>query len=284
MQWAGISIEVETSAAEEAVTHLLTEAGCAGVALAGDGRLVTSYLPNDDRLDARLRQIRAALSLLATLGIDGVNPEPMVQMVDEEDWATAWKKYFKPTRVGRRLVVTPPWETPDLAPDDLPLVIDPGMAFGTGSHPTTRMCLILLEDYVRPGDAVADIGTGSGILAIAAKKLGADSVVAIDNDPLAVKIAGENAVVNRTQIEFGEAFPISELFDVIVANILADPIIAMADDFMEILKPGGVLILSGIIDTRENDVRFASEMAGASSLETLREGEWVALALRRASS
>ena len=144
---------------------------------------------------------------LPGFGITGAGTELTLRYVEEADWANAWKAYFKPFRVGRRLVVTPPWEHPDLTPDDIPLVIDPGMAFGTGSHPTTQLCLTALEDFVQPGQAVADVGTGSGILAIAAAKLGASPVAANDNDPLAVKIARENAAANGVSVTVTEALP-----------------------------------------------------------------------------
>jgi ribosomal protein L11 methyltransferase len=184
--------------------------------------------------------------------------------------------------VGRRLIVTPPWETPVLGAGDIPLVIDPGMAFGTGSHPTTQLCLTALEDYIQPGMRVADIGTGSGILAIAAAKLGAAEVVATDIDPLAVKIAAENFDINAVRIKTQEDLPTGP-FDLVVANILADVIIGMSELLAELVKPDGMLIASGIIDTREVDVRFAVESEGFAPLETRRQAEWVALMFRRSS-
>jgi len=180
-------------------------------------------------------------------------------------------------------VVTPPWETPMLVDGDLVLTIDPGMAFGTGSHPTTQLCLATLEDYVRPGQRVADIGTGSGILAIAAAKLGASEIVATDTDPLAVRIASDNVAVNGVRVQTQE-MPPKGTYDLVVANILADVIIGMAESLAGWVAPGGILIASGIIDTRESDVRLAVEGEGFSPLETRRDGEWVALVFRRGAA
>jgi ribosomal protein L11 methyltransferase len=202
--------------------------------------------------------------------------------VEEADWANAWKAYFKPFRVGRRLLVTPPWESPSLEPGDIPLVIDPGMAFGTGTHPTTQLCLIALEDLMQPGFSVADIGTGSGILAIAAAKLGASQVFANDNDPLAVKIARENAAQNHVSIIVTDDLP-EGAHQIVVANILADVIIGLASELIALLEPDGILIASGIIDTRENDVQSALSACGLHFQETRRLGEWVALIFRRAA-
>ena len=221
--------------------------------------------------------------LEGSFGITGAGTELTLHYVEEADWATAWKAFYKPFRVGRRLLVTPPWEHPELAPEDLPLVIDPGMAFGTGSHPTTQLCLTALEDYVRPGHSVADIGTGSGILAIAAAKLGAAPVAANDNDPLAVRIARENAAANGVSVEVTDDLPTGQ-HDVVVANILADVIIGMSEELHVLLAPGGTLIASGIIDTREADVRQALESIELTHSETRRQTEWVALVFRRAEA
>src|SRR5450432_882225 len=180
MRWASIRILInglDFPDADQAATSLLLNAGTDGVSLSigmyDEVTSVTGYLPEDDRLPSRLRQIEAALGMLPDIGLMGIGAEPAITFVEEEDWANAWKQYFKPIRVGRHFVVTPPWESPELAANERPLVIDPGMAFGTGTHPTTQLCLACLEDRVTPGMRVADIGTGSGILAIAARKVGA---------------------------------------------------------------------------------------------------------------
>jgi len=283
MRWAEISIDTQPGAVD-AVGQSLYGVGCVGFEVRETVQppAVAGYLPVDDRLEDRLTQLQDALAALPGFGIAGAGTELTLRYVEEADWANAWKAYYKPFRVGRRLVVTPPWESPDLAPDDIPLVIDPGMAFGTGSHPTTQLCLTALEDFVQPGGAVADVGTGSGILAIAAAKLGASPVSASDNDPLAVKIARENASANGVSVTVTDAMP-TGTYSVVVANILADVIIGLAADLIARVSPGGVLIASGIIDTRETDVQTALAALGLSHLKTRRQGEWVALIFRRAA-
>ena len=281
MRWAEIQIDAEADAVD-AVGAALYAAGCGGfeVREAAQPPAVAGYLPVDDRLEERLNTLQEALAGLPDYGVTGAGTALTLRYVEEADWATAWKAYYKPIRVGKRLVVTPPWETPDLGPDDLPIVVDPGMAFGTGSHPTTQLCLVALEEYVKPGKAVADVGTGSGILAIAAAKLGASRVAASDNDPLAVTIARENAAVNGVSVDVAETVP-PGLYTVVVANILADVLIGMANQLAEWTAPGGTLIASGIIDTREADVREAVEAAGFASKDTRHQGEWVALIFER---
>ena len=281
MRWAEIIVDTPIGAVD-AVGQALYGVGCGGfeVREAAKPPAVAGYLPVDDRLEDRLTQIQEALAALPGFGVVGVNTELTLKYVEEADWANAWKAFYKPFRVGRRLIVPPPWESPELASDDIPLVIDPGMAFGTGSHPTTQLCLIALEDYVQLGQSVADIGTGSGILAIAAAKLGASPVAANDNDTLAVRIAGENAAANNVSVAVTEALPLGT-YHILVANILADVIIGLADELISRLKPDGLLIASGIIDTREADVQNAMQALSLFHVETRRQGEWVALVFRQ---
>ena len=288
-RWAAIRIAVDGvnfPDAPQAVVDLLLSSGSAGVATdigaSDEVTAATGYLPEDERLAARLRQIDAALQLLPSLGVAGVSSEAAITYVVEEDWANAWKQYFKPIRIGRRFVVAPPWETPAVDAADRVIVIDPGMAFGTGTHPTTQLCLAALEDYITPAvKRVADIGTGSGILAVGAKTLAVPYVLATDVDPLAVTIARVNAAANGVVIDVRESPDWSQPFDLIVANILADTLIALADDFASALRPGGILIESGIIEEREDGVRLLTEAQGFAAIETRRQGEWVALIFRR---
>jgi len=281
MRWAEISIDAGPEAVD-AVGNALNTVGCGGfeVRETANPPAVAGYLPVDDRIEDRLAHLKDALALLPGYGVTGAGTDLTLRYVEEADWANAWKAYFKPTRVGRHLIVTPPWEYPALGLNDIPIIIDPGMAFGTGSHPTTQLCLAVLEDTIRPGQSVADIGTGSGILAIAAAKLGAANVAANDIDSLAVKIARENAEVNGVHIAIEETAP-TGTYDIVVANILADVIIEMSQALKGLLQPGGVLIASGIIDTREADVQNALEAASLSHLKTRRQDDWVAIIVQR---
>ena len=209
--------------------------------------------------------------------------------VNEEDWAIAWKKYYFPTKVGERLVVCPSWETYSPVEGEVVLTIDPGMAFGTGTHDTTRLCMQLLEEHVRPGDRLLDVGTGSGILAVSALLLGASAAVGVDIDEVAVRVANENAAANNVsdRVDFfaGDlADKASGRFRVVTANIVADVIIRLIPDLDRFLEPDGVFIASGIIDMREPDVMQALTAAGYRLAGRKESGGWVALAACRAGN
>lgn len=223
---------------------------------------------------------KAAIERLRTLGLgyDLGTLAMTVVSIDEEDWANNWKKYYKPLEIGERLLVLPSWEPcPDT--DRTVLKLDPGMAFGTGAHHTTRMCLEFLEKTVRPGDEMLDLGCGSGILSIASLLLGAKSAIAVDIDPIAEKIAYENAAMNGiTQKTFtvliGNVLSdaavqrrIAGKYPVVAANIVADVIVALAPLARPLVAEGGVLIVSGIIDERVGDVTAALRKAGFTVAE-----------------
>ena len=233
---------------------------------------------------ANIRQQFAAL-VQEDIGISLGTLIMDIQNVADEDWSEVWKKYYKPFRIGSHLVVKPTWESYATREDDLVVELDPGMAFGTGTHETTNMCMELLETHMQPGLRVMDVGTGSGILAIAAAKLGAPSILAVDIDPDAVKVARENVHHNRVEQQVrvvqgdlvkSEAMPC----ELAVANIVADAICMLAAPLTRHLVPGGLLICSGIIREREQDVQDALASAGYTPVQRLTKGEWVALCVK----
>jgi ribosomal protein L11 methyltransferase len=209
-----------------------------------------------------------------------------VEEVADRDWGEAWKAGLRPLALGR-VLVRPSWAKAEAPPGSVEVVLDPGMAFGTGTHPTTALCLAFLSDLLggRPGASVLDVGTGSGLLAIAAHKLGAVRVRANDNDPVAVEVARENASRNGVRVEVtGEPLAgIDGRYDVVVANILANTLVELAPEVAEHLAEGGVAAVSGILASQEDEVRAAYAAAGLTDAPALgrRDGEWSLLAFRR---
>lgn len=248
---------------------------------------VTIYVADNPQGMEELMQVRQILARLKAQDPDGKYGRLELEMkdVDEEDWSNAWKKYYHPVQVGEHLVVCPSWEAYDRQPDDVVLTLNPGMAFGTGTHDTTRLCMELLEKYITPQDTVLDVGCGSGILAITAALLGANKIIGCDIDEVAVKVAGENAALNGMQdrIAFHQGDLTSQVegsFQIICANIVADVIIRLSEDAGRYLAKDGIFITSGIIDTREQDVLNALEQNGFQVIERRTSGGWVALACK----
>ena len=248
---------------------------------------VTIYVADNPQGMEELAQVRQILARLKAQDPDGKYGRLELEMkdVDEEDWSNAWKKYYHPVQVGEHLVVCPSWEAYDRQPDDVVLTLNPGMAFGTGTHDTTRLCMELLEKYITPQDTVLDVGCGSGILAITAALLGANKIIGCDIDEVAVKVAGENAALNGVQdrIAFHQGDLTSQVegsFQIICANIVADVIIRLSEDAGRYLAKDGIFITSGIIDTREQDVLNALGQNGFQVIERRTSGGWVALACK----
>lgn len=216
----------------------------------------------------------------------GIENEVDTSSISEEDWANNWKTYFKPMEIGGKLLICPSWEQVPANSDRRVLSIDPGMAFGTGGHATTRLVLETLEGYITDQTELLDVGCGSGILSIAALLLGAKQIVGVDIDPLAVKTAIENGEINgmaapRYTILQGDlAQKVEGQYDVVVANIVADAIIALSPDASRFLKPKGVYIVSGIIDTREQDVLKALAQCHLSVAHRYESSGWVCLVCR----
>jgi ribosomal protein L11 methyltransferase len=254
---------------------------------------IKSYFSTTEDSAELLKEIEFFLKELALRQPGLVLSLPELSSVKTEDWSTSWKVNFKPLRIGRRLLIVPSWEEPHSQPDDIVLRLDPGMAFGTGGHETTRLCLELLEQIMDNmptllSPSVLDLGTGSGILAMAAVQLGAGRVCAVDIDPLAVEVARENLAINGLldQVECSTT-PLESLdgcFNVIMANILAEELVRLAPFLSERLSTGGSLVLSGILAEKEGLVRNGFSPQPLEYLDTLREGEWVALHYRKDST
>jgi ribosomal protein L11 methyltransferase len=299
--WIEITIEAEAAEAE-LVAEVLRDFGYQGVSLEQQGimpemyddgeappaesYLIRIYLPDDVRVPDQRRQIEAEL---ASRGL----PTPNYDQVRDQDWAEAWKAHYHPTRIGRHILVRPIWEEAEVQPGDVVIALDPGMAFGTGTHPTTQLCLASLEDHMRPGLDVLDLGSGSGILAIAAAKLGAAKVLAVDNDVLSVDASQENAEVNgvgdKVTALHGSLETVrgsARRFDLIVVNILARIIVQMSGEGLgQIVRPGGVAIFSGLIRDQLDEVTAALQQTGLEGTHVHYDpdSDWVAVEARRPS-
>jgi len=245
---------------------------------------VTAYLPEDSQTETRCRTLEKKLSLLEAQS--GLISRISYKTRDDEDWAHAWKAYFWPQKISRRLVVKPTWREYAPASDDIIIELDPGMAFGTGTHPTTALCAAMVEAYLQKGDGFLDVGTGSGILMIAAARLGAARVCGIDKDETAVQVAAANLKLNSIQphrFEVKVANLIdetSDAYDIIAANILTHVILELIVDIRRVLNPGGIFICSGIIEKKQRQVTRALQKIGFDIIETTVKEEWVAIASR----
>jgi ribosomal protein L11 methyltransferase len=304
--WLELSVEADIEAVE-AVSEILGRVAPAGTSvepafeLTDEGlgarvdpsrqAIVRAYLPARDEasLDRAVAETAEALGHLQAFGLRPIG-ELTTRVVNEADWAESWKAYFPVLRVGRRLVIRPTWRRHRTTPGDVVLALDPGMAFGTGLHPTTRLCLAAIESLADreavEGGRVLDVGCGSGILAIAAAKLGATRVLAIDTDPIAIEATGANAARNRLArriVARAGSLPTGEPpFRVVMANLIAGLLMSLAPLLRDEVAIGGVLLASGIFIDREAEVRDAFAAVGLDVVGRSAEGEWVALeAVRR---
>jgi ribosomal protein L11 methyltransferase len=279
-------INVECPSAETAA--LLTEGLFAFGAQAVEerGNALITYLPPPADPEELVERLRARLAQFAP----GARFDIRWEFQPERDWAEAWKRGLAPRRVGKRLIVAPSWTKPDAAADDIVITIDPQMAFGTGEHASTRGALRLLEPMVQPGMRVLDVGTGSAVLAIAAARLGADAVLAVESDADALISAAENvernAVSERVTLEqrLADDDYVSTLgtFDLIVANILSSVIVPLLPSFRRALRPRAALVVAGILLTEADDFRAAAQREGFGVSAEDSEDEWWSAALRRA--
>jgi len=244
----------------------------------GKFAVVKAYFAEEDNIKDILQYVNERLTELKEMGLDLGEAKVEHEKMYEEDWANTWKQYYKPSKVGEKIVVKPIWEEYEAKDGDLVVDLDPGMAFGTGTHETTRMCIQALERYVKEESTVFDVGCGSGILAIAAAKLGAKLAVGVDLDPVAVESSIENVGynnLNNIEILHGNLVEVIDgKADIVVANILAEIICILTDDVKRVLKDGGVFITSGIIHDRVDMVCEKLEATGFEVIEKNRDGEW----------
>lgn len=301
-QWLEIEI-VTSSEAADAVTGILYNTGVQGVAIIDskdveekkqssdgfdwvevdfleikNGAIVKAYYKEDEKFNEYLQYVKESVMNLEMFGLNKGEGKITVKKVNEEDWENNWKVYYKPTKVGKRIVVKPTWEEYEKSEDEVIIELDPGMAFGTGTHETTRLCMQALEKYVKSDSTVFDIGTGSGILAITAAKLNAKKVIGVDLDPVAVDAAKENVGLNNLsniEILYGNLMDVVDgKADIVVANILADIIKILAEDVKKFVVEGGCFIASGIILDRKDDVIEKLNECGFSIEEVNTDGEW----------
>ncbi len=290
MKWIELSIQTDAEGAEAAAAWL-------NEYVSGGAVIEQTITPEpSERLDpARTFTVRAFFSAEATEPLARAQEglwhlaqlrsmsAPQTRALAEEDWAEAWKKFYTILHLGQHLVIKPSWLAYTPAAEEIVVELDPGMAFGTGLHPTTRLCLAALEERMTPGARVLDVGTGSGILSIAAARLGAREIIALDVDPIAFETASRNVTISDVaqvvQVRHGSVELVQDgsPFDLVCVNILAQVIAEMAPSLSAVLKPGGAIIASGILDYKAEDVVDAFRAVGIRVIEKKQEEDWVAL-------
>ena len=304
--WQELTIHVHRDA-EEAVSNLMIETGSQGVAISDSadyvgqedrfGELypeveqsemiaIMAYYPDTLDIEEVKADLAARLADLTDFGLETGQVSLESQELAEEDWADNWKKYYEPARITHDLTIVPSWTDYEATAGEKIIKLDPGMAFGTGTHPTTKMSLFALEQVLRGGETVIDVGTGSGVLSIASSLLGAKEVFAYDLDDVAVRVAQENIALNpgmdNIQVAAGDLLRGVDLeADVIVANILADVLIHLTEDAYRLVKDQGYLILSGIISEKWDMVRASAEAAGFFLETHMIQGEWNACVFKK---
>lgn len=304
--WQELTITIHREA-EEAVSNLLIETGSQGVAISdsadyvgqedrfgelypeveqSDMIAITAYYPDTLDIDEVKVQLEKGLAELSGLGLETGEIRLESQALAEEDWADNWKKYYEPARVTHDLTIVPSWTDYEVGPGEKIIKLDPGMAFGTGTHPTTKMSLFALEQVLRGGETVIDVGTGSGVLSIASSLLGAKDIYAYDLDEVAVRVAQENIDMNANMdnihVAAGDLLKgVDTQADVIVANILADILVHLTDDAYRLVKDNGYLIMSGIIADKWDMVLEAAYSAGFFLETHMIQGEWNACVFKK---
>lgn len=299
MKYREITIHTKVEDLDELILQL-EERGITGLII-NDPRELPELMENKETYhwdyidESVIRELSADPSItfyleegteLASLLDESALLDADVKAVDDQDWLHRWKDYFEPAPITERFVVKPAWSTYTAGPGEQVIDMDPGMAFGTGTHATTRLCLQLMEKYLKPGDRVLDVGTGTGILSIAAAMLGSGEVLAVDIDPQAVTVAQDNIAKNHVDLTVRTVLAdltagIDFRADLVVANLMADLVVRLSNSVRGHLTEKGIYISSGIIQGKETSVRAALESSGFEVIDARREGEWWAIAARR---
>lgn len=303
--WIEVTI-ITSSEAVEAVSAMLYNTGVEGVSILDpldlifrrdhttdwdyfdesiidtkSGVVIKGYYKKDVHFKEHLEEIKTGVNNLPSFGLDKGIGSVNAEKVNEEDWENNWKKYYKPLKVGEKIVIKPIWEEYNKNPGEIIVQLDPGMAFGTGSHETTRMCIKALERHVNANSTVFDIGTGSGILAITAAKLGAEKTIGVDLDPVAVDSAKQNILyndINNIEILYGDLMEVVKgKANIVIANIMADIIMFLTEQVKAFIIDGGYFISSGIILCKKDEVINKLTECGFTIEEINVEGEWVCI-------
>lgn len=307
MKWIEVQIKTTTEAAE-AVSNIMYEAGVGGLAIEDpndiimqasseenwdyidenlldrdfEGVIIKGYFPESEDLKDKIELIKQNVEKIPQYNLDKGLGEVSISEVYEKDWENSWKKYYKPKKIGDRIVVKPSWHEYQKKGDEIIIELDPGMAFGTGTHETTIMCIKQLEKYIDKGSIVFDIGCGTGILGIASAKLGADSVICIDIDDVSVKTAQKNVKINAVddivEIRHGNLLDVIDgKADIIVSNIIAEVIIKISENIRDYLLNGGIFISSGIILDKIDMVKEKLEEEKLKIIDIIQMGEWACI-------
>lgn len=304
MKWIEVQVKTTTEAVET-VTNILYEAGACGLVIEDpkdithfeadnekwdyidssllesefEGAIIKGYFEESEDLIDKIELIKDNIEMIPSYQLDKGLGEVTTSEIEEQDWSKTWRKYYKPKKIGEKVVIKPTWEEYEKKENEIIIELDPGMAFGTGTHETTMMCVKELEKYIHQFDTVFDIGTGTGVLAIASAKLGAINTIAIDLDEDSVRIANQNVikngVSNTVQVKHGNLLDIIDgKANVIVANIIADIIKILSKDIKQFMEDDGVFIASGIILDKISEVKESLKKNGLIVIDEIKMGEW----------
>lgn len=285
--WVEILVEVHP-AAQEAVSAFLFDLGCKGVVLGENGHcLLRAYLPVTERFEELRSRTEVFLRRLKEFFPEAAEPSLKFSKIQDEDWSLTWRRHFHVVRITERLTIVPVWEPVPPAPGGIVIRMDPGPAFGTGAHPTTGMCLQSIENFQTAGEwTLLDVGTGSGILAVYAAKLGAGRVLAIDTDPEALRWARQNIELNDCSALFIDisSEPVGRLsgvFSILVANLTRDTLLELLPDFRRLLDKNGTMILSGLLREQVQEVEKPLGLLGFEGIQVAVQAEWACITARK---